>query len=246
MISLSSVVKAGTLCMVPGAQEESNDGMITPETPSPLSQQNSMGEHRELIIQQALKKSQYIDNEAMKRADSLIEGAYKKCQQIMLDAEKKGFADGLARGMVEGEKLAAQKAEEGLSQIHAMLEIINAERAGAIMREEKDLISLAFEIAQKILRKQAEIDEDIIVGILEEVIAENQEELKIFLSGYNKTLDFHLDKNIAKRIKALSKNTKVVIVQGDDVILAETPSGMTDLSVSVQLKQLEEALGVEE
>ncbi len=233
--------------MVPAIiREEYNDGSAAPEITNTISQQESLNDSRDLIIRQAINKSKYIDNEAMKRADSLIEGAYKKCQQIMLDAEKKGFADGFTRGVVEGEKAAALKAAGGFAEIEGMIEVLNSERAAAIVREEKDLVALAFEIAQKILRKQAEIDEDIMIGILEEVIAENQEGLKLFLSGYNRTIDLHLDKNIAKRIKAISKNTKVIIVQGDDVILAETPQGTTYLSVKVQLEQLREALGVEE
>jgi len=246
MISLSSVVKAGTLSMIPGKKEEYENPTASVDPPSQANRTDDLEERRELIIRQALKKSQYIDNEAMKRADSLIEGAYKKCQQIMLDAEKKGFNDGFARGMIEGEKAAMQKAQAGLDEIEKIMEIVNLERAASIMREEKDMVSLALEIAHKVLKKQAQLDEDIMSGILEEVIAENHEELKIFLSNYNKTLDLHVDKSMAKRIKALAKNAKVVIVPGDDVILAETQSGMLDLSVKMQMQQLEEALGVEE
>jgi flagellar assembly protein FliH len=247
MISLSSIVKAGSLSMVPGNRDESNNGLApVTEIPGMRTPQDESGDRREQIIRQAIQKSKYIDSEASKRADSLIEGAYKKCQQIMLDAEKKGFADGYARGMAEGQKAAAQKAEEGLSELRGIVEDMNTERTNAIIREEQDLLTVAFEIAQKIMKKQAEMDEDAIVGILEEVIFENPEELKISLSAYNKSLDLHVDKNIAKRVKAVSKNAKVVFVQGDDVILAETKTGMIDLGINVQMEQLKEALGVEE
>ena len=236
--------------MIPGKNTEETDTLSmassTAEIPAMRGGQEDTDERRDLIIRQAIKKSQYIDNEAMKRADALIGGAYKKCQQIMLEAEKKGFTDGYARGVAEGEKAAALKAQAGLSEIAAIIETMNAERAGAIVREEQDLLLIAFEIAQKIMKKQAEIDEDAILGMLEEVISENQEELKIILSAYNKSLNVHVDKNIAKRVKAVSKNAKVVIVQGDDVILAETQQGTTDLSVKVQLEQLQEVLGINE
>jgi flagellar assembly protein FliH len=246
MISLSSIVKAGSLSMVPGNREQSNNGLASvTEMPGMRISQEENGDRREQIIRQAIQKSKYIDNEAMKRADSLIEGAYKKCQQIMLDAEKKGFADGYSRGMAEGQKAATLKANDGLTEIQDLIKAINNERINAIFREEQDLLTIAFEIAQKIMKKQAELDEDAILGILEEIISENPEELKICLSNYNKSLNVHIDKNIAKRIKAASRNTKVVFVQGEDIILAETQSGTTDLSIKVQLEQLQEALGVE-
>lgn len=235
--------------MVPGIKTDDREGSVpAPQNDysSTRHSQDEINDRRDLIIQQAIKKSQYIDNEAMKRADSLIEGAYKKCQAIMMDAEKKGFADGYARGLAEGEKAANLKAQTGLAELSALVSGMHAERSAAIVREEQDLLKIAFEIAHKVMRKQAEMDEDAILGILEEVISENQEELKIYLSGYNKTLDLHVDKNIAKRIKMLSKNAKVVIVSGEDVILAETQQGTTDLGIKVQLQQLEEALGIEE
>lgn len=232
--------------MIPGNREESNGGFASvTEMPNMRIPQEEGGERRDQLIRQAIQKSKYIDNEAMKRADSLIEGAYKKCQQIMLDAEKKGFEDGYSRGMAEGQKAAALKANDGLSEVQDLIKAINNERINAIFREEQDLLTIAFDIAQKIMKKQAELDEDAILGILEEIISENPEELKISLSGYNKSLNVHIDKNIAKRIKAVSRNTKVVFVQGEDVILAETQQGTTDLGIKVQIEQLQEALGIE-
>lgn len=229
MISLSSIVKAGSFSKV----QRNDRNVVSPDHTS---------EKRDFIIRQAIKKSQYIDNEATERANTLIENTYKRCHQIMSEAEKKGYEDGYAKGLADGEKDAENKAQAGLNEIYELIETINAEQKEAIKRQEKDLLMIAFSIAKKIMRNQAQMDQDFLLKILGDVILENQESLKIYISEYNKTLDMQMDKNISKRIQNQVKNTKVIMVGGDDVIMAETENGMVDMSLEVQLQKLGDLL----
>ena len=163
-----------------------------------------------------------------------------------MEAERLGYEKGYAKGLAEGAKEARRTAEEGLREIESLIEAIRRERMEAIKREEKDLLMVAFEIAKKIMKQQILIVENAIPKMLEEVIAENETGVKIFLPEYSKTLDVALDKSIAQKIRNLSKNVKVIVTQNDDHIMAETENGMVDMSIPVQLSQLREAMGLNE
>ena len=92
------------------------------------------------------------------------------------------------------------------------------------------------------MKKEAQRDEEFILRILEEVVQENEESVRIYMSEYNKTLDVNIDRTFAERIQKRFKNTKAVLVQTEDTIVVETTSGLTDMSIQVQLGQLKEAV----
>ena len=199
-------------------------------------------ERRDSIIRQAIRKAQHIDSEAIKRSDALVDSAVRKCQQIMKEAEAKGYADGYANGLMQGTKKAEVVADASLAEIGQLIEAIKLEQSAARASQEKDLLEVAFQVARKIMKKEAQKDEDFILRILEEVVQENEEGTKIYLSEYNKALDLHIDRTFIERVQTRFKNTKVVLIQSEDTIVVETPSGLTDMSIHVQLGQLKDAV----
>lgn len=242
MILLSSIVKAKLLSEMPRNVDyyKAKNESIGKERENNAI--NELNEKRELIISQAIKKSQHIDNEATKRANALIESAQKSSRKIMMDAEKKGYDQGYDQGLVDGAKASQQAAEQGLCEIQQLVELMKTEKMEAIERQEKDLILIAFEIAKKVMKQQVQIDENAIPKMLEEILHENEGSVKIYLSEYNKSLDFHIDKAISKKLRSISKNAKVVMVKEVDKIMVETEDGIVDMSLPVQLEQLETAI----
>ncbi|MGI6734240.1 MAG: hypothetical protein ACOX4J_08785 [Anaerovoracaceae bacterium] len=242
MISLSSIVKARSLHIYSGT--ESSAGAAKPHVNAKTPATPHINPER--ILEQAIKKSRHIHDEAVKRAEDLVKSAQEQGELIRMEAERLGYEEGYAKGLAEGAKEARRTAEEGLREIESLIEAIRRERMEAIKREEKDLLMVAFEIAKKIMKQQILIVENAIPKMLEEVIAENETGVKIFLPEYSKTLDVALDKSIAQKIRNLSKNVKVIVTQNDDHIMAETENGMVDMSIPVQLSQLREAMGLNE
>jgi len=78
--------------------------------------------------------------------------------------------------------------------------------------------------------------------MIEEVLSEHEGKCKVVISEYQRTLDFKVDKSLARRLKTFSKNASIVFVKEEDLILVETGSGVVDLSIPVQLAHLEQAL----
>jgi flagellar assembly protein FliH len=237
---LSNIVKANSFSNI---KYDNNDYEIKENVGlNKKSWSQEMKNVRDSIIRQALKKSQHIEQEATKRANEIVECAFEQSQNIMKDAENKGYQEGYAKGLSEGTQNAGAKAEAGLKEIQDLIQSIQTEKQAAFERQEKELIRIAFEIAKKIMRQQVQIDENVIPDMLKELIHDEQEHVKIYLSEYQKTLDLYIDKNVLQKINNLSKNTNVIMVQGEDVIKVETENGIIDLSLNVQLDKLEEAI----
>ncbi|NLP29929.1 MAG: hypothetical protein GX363_02220 [Clostridiales bacterium] len=230
MISLSSIVKADLLYEIPAEElldEESMSG--------------DYDERIEHILRQAIRRSKHIEKEAKKRADALLEDAYEKSRRIAADAESMGYKKGYEQGLQDGYKAAREEATEGLNEIEYLIELIKRQQREAYYKEEANLIDLAFEIAKKILRREAEVDKDLIPKMILDIISENEGALKVYLSEYNEALDLHIDRNILDKIKKETKNLKLVTVSHPDMMMVDTEKGVIDLSISEQLKKIRNA-----
>lgn len=199
-------------------------------------------EKKELIIRQALKRAKHIESEARERADALVENALKSSREIMKDAEKKGYEEGYFRGLVDGAQASEAAAEEGLLELSRLIELFKTDQKAALARDEKDLMEIAFELAGKIMKQHAKADEDAVHRMLEEILLENEENCKIYFSEYQKTLDIHIDKAMARKMRDLTNNARLVLIKEEDLIMCETEGGIVDMSVPVQLEQLKKAV----
>ena len=254
MISLSSIVKAkalGDMSRNPDyyrARVETFRRVETDEDrPESLlgedhSSREEYGAEPEILLSQAVMKSQQIDNEARSKAESLLESATRESREIFANAEKEGYAKGYDEGLLEGRKAAEAIAAEGLQEMEVLGRLLRKERQATFERHQKDVVAVAFELAKKIMKQQAQIDENFVLKMLEDVLHENEGTMKIYLSEYQKTLDLKIDKSISKKIRNSFKEAKVVMLQEEDKIMVETHDGVVDMSLPVQIKQLEAAI----
>lgn len=241
MISLSSIVKAKLLTVLP--PKSLDYGTVEDDSPEiEKINPNEANEMKENIIRQALKKAKHIENEAKMRADSLVENAMKSSREIMSNADQKGYEEGYLRGLIDGANASEKAAEEGLTELNRLIQYFKTEQREALGRSEEDLLNIAFELSRKIMKQYVQLEEASVIKMLEEMIQENEGSMKIYLSEYQKTLDFHIDKTIAKKIKNLSKDMKVVMIKEEDLIMSENEGGIVDMSVPVQLEQLKKAV----
>jgi flagellar assembly protein FliH len=243
MISLSSIVKAKQLTDIPPKPVEISTAAheidISEIERTSISEIN---EKKETILKQAIRKAKHIENEAQLRANSLVESAMKSSREIMNVAEKKGYEEGYLRGLVDGANASETAAEEGLLELKRLIELFRTEQRAVLERDEKDLIEISFELAKKIMKQHVQADENAVQKMLEEIIAENEGSYKIFFSEYQKTLDIHIDKAIAKKLRNLAKDAKLVLIKEEDLIMSENEGGIVDMSVPVQLEQLKKAV----
>jgi len=196
------------------------------------------------LMKEAIKASQEIKEKSQETGyqEGFSQGYATGHEEGLKDGTRDGFQAGLREGLNEGMTQATSEIEQKLQEIHELLDAINEERQQALDNREKELLDIAFEIAKKIMKYQVAEDQDLFLRFFDEVIHGDEEDLKIYLSENQKTLDLHINKGMAEKLKKLSKKSKVIILKDEDKIMVESNDSVIDMSLPVQLDQLEKAI----
>jgi flagellar assembly protein FliH len=187
------------------------------------------------MLDDAAAKAKELIRAADDKAGDIVRGAEKQGETIKQDAEAEGFEAGYARGAEEGRRAVETAAAAYINEMESLAECIRRERLEAVYREERDLILIAVETAEKIMRNRCRDDINAVSNMIGEVIKENEDTVRLYLSEFQNTLEIHLDKNITKKIKRFASGLKTILVKEEDSIMLETETGVVDASIPAQL-----------
>lgn len=174
--------------------------------------------------------------------DMLLANARAEAEKI----QQRAYHEGFAQGEAAGRKLAMQKIEPVLRALNTLLESLSEERKRVIEQYESDLIKLAFSIALRLIHREIELSQDVIVGIaaaaLTKVVKANK--VKILVSPFDLEI---LQQHVAEGDvdgEWLPSNLKVEsdfnITRGGCRVL--TDSGEIDATIESQIHQLKTIL----
>lgn len=196
------------------------------------------------LMKEAIRASQEIKEKSQETGyqEGFSQGYATGHEEGLRDGTQEGFQAGLKEGLNEGTAQAASEIENKLQEINELFEVISSERQRALDSQAQEMMNIAFEIAKKIMKHQVQEDRDLFMKFFDEVIHGDEEDLKIYLSENQKTLDLHINKEMSEKLKKLAKKTKVIILKDEDKILVETNDSVIDMSLPVQLDQLEKAI----
>lgn len=196
------------------------------------------------LMKEAIRASQEIKEKSQETGyqEGFSQGYATGHEEGFRDGSQEGFQAGLKEGLHEGMTQAATEIDNKLQEINQLLEVISNERQQALANQEQELLDIAFEIAKKIMKHQVQEDRDLFLKFFDEVIHGDEEDLKIYLSENQKTLDLHINKEMSEKLKKLAKKSKVIILKDEDKIMVETNDSVIDMSLPVQLEQLEKAI----
>lgn len=196
------------------------------------------------LMKEAIRASQEIKEKSQESGyqEGFSQGYATGHEEGRKDGAQEGFQAGLKEGLNDGLAQAAADIDNKFQEINDLLEEILTERQRALDNQKKELLNIAFEIAKKIMKYQVQEDNDLFLRFFDEVIHGDEEDLKIYLSENQKTLELHINKEMAEKLKKLSKKSKVIILKDEDKIMVETNDSVIDMSLPVQLGQLEKAI----
>ncbi len=196
------------------------------------------------LMKEAIKASQEIKEKSQETGykEGFSQGYATGHEEGYRESTQEGFQAGLKEGLDEGLSKAAAELDQKLAEIDELYQLIAKERQNALDQQEQNLLDIAFEIAKKIMKHQVQEDKDLFLKFFDEVIHGDEEDLKIYLSENQKTLDLHVNKEMAEKLKKLAHKSKVIILKDEDKIMVETSDSVIDMSLPVQLNQLEKAI----
>lgn len=167
---------------------------------------------------------------------NLISRAQEEANAIKESAAKEGFDYGINISKEELKKLN-----------QAICELIQAKEK-AMEQIAPDIAFLAIKAAEKVIKKQLEIDDNIVLNIVTEVlksIGKNETNILIRTNPADAQL---IQENIPELYPYGGSNTKITIIKDDTVdwgsCIVETKSGIIDARFSTQLQILQKALEV--
>jgi flagellar assembly protein FliH len=96
------------------------------------------------------------------QADRIIKDADRQAESVQRD----GYHAGFEQGEKAGAKLAHQKMEPVLDTLQKLIEVVSHDREQLIKKHEHELVKIAFSIALQVVRRQVEMEPDLINGIV--------------------------------------------------------------------------------
>lgn len=155
-------------------------------------------------------------------------------------AEQAAYAKGYAEGERAGESAAAARLDDLTSRLTATIEEIAELRAGVMRRAERDLVRLAITMAERVLRREVDVDRELLV-VMARVAVDRL--------GESTTATVHLnpvdhDAIAARRTRDLGRSIELVsdpsVVRGG--CLVRSPFGTIDVGIESQVRELSRAL----
>lgn len=253
MILLSSIIKAEYVIL----DNKSNKQVNQIKKPDP--QPKVISTPREDLYEM-YNQREVILTEAREEAVKILSSARRNAQVEIADLKKKGFEDGYNAGKEIGKNKGYQEGYENgkldvlnklteqnnkvLNELALMLEKVEEQKEEIIIRYEEKLTNLAVEIAEKIIKQKIDSKNNVVAGIIKNVIKDyrNVEWIKVYISNKDDVISIQADKELINELNLISKDVKFEVTdkldQGSAIV--ETPDSILDASINTQLNNLKE------
>jgi flagellar assembly protein FliH len=184
--------------------------------------------------------NQFLER-AREQGAQLIAVAREQAEAIAQSAREQGFEAGYSEGIARAESAVVER----LAMAEQLVAKTREAREEALAATERDLVELAFEIAEKIVRQRVVADPQTTVGVLEHALRKafvrdgltvlcNPDDLER-LSGASE----HLQTRVGS-LKGLSLIGDRRISQGG--VIVRTDAGDIDATIESQLERLKDML----
>jgi flagellar assembly protein FliH len=216
----------------PGAGAAAADGAEDPET------------RARAIVQEAQVEAVRIREEAEREAKERRASLAVEVEQALRDAREQGYSEGLAQAREE----VTGEAREALGRIRRMAEVLFEERERAWREQERHIVDLAVHVAEKVVRRQVELDPEVVLRMAREAISRVTEKEHLVLRIHPE--DLAVIEAYAGDLRERFRNLGQLQVEEDRHLsrggcVVESRGGYIDATVEGQLHQVRRELGLE-
>ena len=199
------------------------------------------------LLEESKQEAREIEKSAKKKAQIIIEEAEKQAAEIIKEAAEdteKDRREVFEQAKKEGYEIGFEQAKEKHSKAEALIKKAENERKKIISAAEIEVVELAIQIAEKIIRSQLSIDKETIKKIAGNYLSmlQNAKRIvlkicaddQIFLSHYRQELQ-----NLVPNC-SLEFETDNTLSGGDVLVVSD--NGIIEARIDEQLKIIKEAL----
>ncbi|MDD4779329.1 MAG: FliH/SctL family protein [Tissierellia bacterium] len=246
---MSSIIKSEYVVFNKKSKIKDHQQQASNVVNSPMADLYDIYNQREVILEEANEEAKKIINAAKMNAQIEIDECKRRGYE---EGYNEGIEKGISNGYVEGYengksyalKIINEQNSNKVKEIAEMIEEIEDEKQKILAKYEAGLTELSIGIAEKIIRKKIDSDDNVALRIIDDVIKDyrNIEWIKLYISSNDDLITIQADKNLVNELNKISKDVKIEILDKLDAgsVIIETPDGIIDGSVETQLKNLKE------
>lgn len=198
----------------------------------------------EEIIAKKRKESENIIKEAELEKENIIKKAKEEKDHIFNRAKKEGYDDGFLEGEKEGEIKAYKERTKYIDEAKNLKKKGFEYKSLLIKKLEPEIIDLIIDIADRIIKREVEKDNELLLNLIETGLAKisNVNKLKVRVSKE----DFEILDEKKNYIYMMTEGIEDIDVKIDhsfkkNQISIESESGNVDVSLDTQIKKVEES-----
>jgi len=204
---------------------------------------------REIILKEANEEALKIINAAKRNAQTEIAELKKRGYEEGYNAgmeigKNKGYEEGYELGKIKITEELNKQNKAKVEEIVNMLEEIENKKESIILKHENGLGKLAINIAEKIIRNEIKLKDNVVSGIIENVIKDyrNEEWIRVYISNKDDVKIIKADKDLITSLNKISNDVKIEETESleEGSVIIETPEGTVDASIVTQLNNLKE------
>jgi flagellar assembly protein FliH len=182
---------------------------------------------------EALEQPAYVANDDA--------SAEERLAALAADAERRGFEDGLARGMAE----ARARVEDALQAVAAAEQALTAQRDAYLAEAESAAVDLAFRIAEKVIGAAVAADPNVVLEVVAGALLRTTDRDHLVLEVNPR--DFELVRDAASELAARLGGIRRMEVVSERRVEAggcvvRTVEGEIDARISAQLERVRQIL----
>jgi len=201
--------------------------------------ENVISDEDEELSPAVKEKTRAFIQNANQKAQQIISDAQVQAQTILEEARREGYESGIA----EGRQAAHTELEAKNEEVRDSLARVEAYRQDLYNMLESDVLSLAMDVAEKVINIAMERDDTLFKDIVKKAVAgiKHNDDLSIYISRAE--YDKHF-KDSDEWLEAGSKQIDVIsdgnLLQGSCVV--EADSDIVDAGIQTQLGKIRQLL----
>ncbi|GIP36810.1 hypothetical protein J31TS4_00900 [Paenibacillus sp. J31TS4] len=222
-------------------------------------EREEIGEARQMrdrILEEAEQLAEERVREAHEQAALLQEQARREIEEwwnerraadaeASEEARQLGFEQGYQQGFREAEQSVHEQYSETISEIRGSLEKAFAKKRQIVQEAEPFLIEMSISIAEKIIRKQLELEPDWVVDLTKHMLSRKKTKGQLTLCVSPSQFEFLYDARDELKL-AVDSQAELLIVPDstveDEGCVIRSDSGSLDARIDTQLMEIKQAL----
>ena len=197
------------------------------------------------VLEDLDAKLQEMVSTAQRTAESIIEAAKVEAAQLESEARKRGHAEGLESGRIEGRAAAVQDATEEIERTcvawTAMLERWESDRAQQLRKAEEDLIGTSLLIAEAVIHRSVVVDPSVVRGPLQSALELVRRPTDVIVRVHSEDHDF-VTEILDDVVASMNSCTSAKLQVDDDIdrggCRLDLDGGSIDATLATQLERI--------